>query len=234
MIKYINHINEDNREQAINLYNFFLKNCYEAKGSSNNHQSWETGYYDHMEEVFAYATKIYPILSRGRNIKLDFTLSDAILVLFLHDIEKPIKYSNYQCQFESDDEIRGWLINEFKFDLKEYHKEALKYIHGEGNDYRKDKRVMSPLSAFCHCCDVISSRIFFDYPKGEDRFKFKHENLIMHAPDLKRGFGFADFSDEEINQLKSGIKFAKCTVSYCNNNAVEKYFFRYCSQQCSE
>ena len=47
----------------------------------------------------------------------------------------------------------------------EEHKIALKYIHGEGDDYQKDKRVMTPLCAFCHCCDVISARIFFDYPK---------------------------------------------------------------------
>ena len=38
----------------------------------------------------------------------------------------------------------------------------LKYVHGEGDDYRKDRRVMSPLAALCHMADVGSARILFD------------------------------------------------------------------------
>lgn len=161
---YLELIDKENKFQCFYLYEFLLTNCLEAKGSSHNHQSWEGGYFDHIDEVFKYCLKLYDSLSSDR--KLDFSLSDALLVLYLHDIEKPIKYSKLVGSEPQDDNyIRQHLIDKFKFKLTDDHISALKYIHGEGNDYRKDKRVMTPLCAFCHCCDVISARIFFDYPK---------------------------------------------------------------------
>jgi len=166
MKKYLNQIDIDNRNQCIDFYEFLISNCSEAKGSSNNHQNWEGGYFDHVEEIFKYAIRLYETLTQDRD--LDFSLSDALLVLFLHDIEKPIKYSKLSTQYNlTDNDLRKTLIDKFGFKLTEEHNLALKYIHGEGDDYRKDKRVMSPLCAFCHCCDVISARIFFDYPERQ-------------------------------------------------------------------
>ena len=229
-MKHLELIDNNNKEQAINLHDFFLKNCCSAKGSSNNHQSWESGYFDHINEVLSYARNLYTILSRDRI--LDFSLSDVILVLFLHDIEKPLKYSNYDGQFKSDGDARDFLIKTYKFDLNEKQKNALKYIHGEGLDYKKEERIMNPLGAFCHCCDVISSRIFFNYPVPEERFKFVKENVIEHVFNKKTGIGYIDFTEEELTQLKTGEKFSICTVSYCKNKTIEKYGFRYCSKDC--
>jgi len=155
-------IDDNNRKQCLSLYEFFEINCSISKGSSHNHQYWEGGYFDHIVETTDYAIKLYSSLS---NRQLPFTLSDALLILLLHDIEKPIKYSELSSKYPSDsDEIRKYLISKFQFNLSEEHINALKYIHGEGSDYNKSKRIMSPLSAFCHCCDIISARIFFDYP----------------------------------------------------------------------
>ena len=150
-------IEDSNKFRSIELLNFFIDNYPDAPGSSGNHQAYEGGYYNHVNDILTYATILYKDLSKKG--KLDFTISDALLVLFLHDIEKPIKYCDGTN--ESDTEIRDRLIKEFGFNLTTEHLLALKYIHGEGGDYRKDKRVMSPLCAFCHCCDVISARIFF-------------------------------------------------------------------------
>ena len=156
-------IDIENRNQCIEFYDFIQLNCSKAKGSSHNHQCWDGGYFGHLDDIFKYAIGLYKLLSKDR--ELDFSLSDALLVLFLHDIEKPIKYSLLKGQFgDNDEDVKNNLINKFKFELSEQHLIALKYIHGEGDDYRKDKRVMNPLGAFCHCCDVISARIFFDYP----------------------------------------------------------------------
>jgi hypothetical protein len=156
-------IDIDNRKQCIEFYEFIQKYCSKAKGSSNNHQCWDGGYFGHLDDIFKYAIGLYELLSKDR--ELDFSLSDALLVLFLHDIEKPIKYSNLKGQFgKTDDEVKSILIDKFKFILTEQHLNAIKYVHGEGDDYRKDKRVMNSLAAFCHCCDVISARIFFNYP----------------------------------------------------------------------
>lgn len=149
MNEYLEYIDDKNREQCRIFFNFIKVNCSKAMGSSNNHQSWEGGYFGHLEEISNYCIKLYKILSEDRY--LDFTLSDALLVLFLHDIEKPIKYSKLKGQFgDSDDEVKFNLIEKFKFILTDDHLNAIKYIHGEGNDYRKDRRVMNPLAAFCH------------------------------------------------------------------------------------
>jgi hypothetical protein len=162
MIEYLEYISDNNRSQCIDLYNFIHINCKDAPGSSNNHQHWNGGYIDHIKEVFKYCIDLYSLLSER---DLNFTLSDAMLVLFLHDIEKPIKYSKLNGTLGDDDIlVKEELIRKFGFNLTIDHLIALKYIHGEGEDYRKDKRVMNPLGAFCHCCDVISSRIFFNYP----------------------------------------------------------------------
>ena len=150
-------IEDSNKFRSIELLNFFIDNYPDAPGSSGNHQAYEGGYYKHVNDILTYAILLYKDLSKKD--KLNFTLSDAILVLFLHDIEKPIKYCDNTN--ENDAQIRDRLIKEFGFSLTDEHLLALKYIHGEGGDYRKDRRVMSPLCAFCHCCDVISARIFF-------------------------------------------------------------------------
>jgi len=158
IISHLLKIDDNNKFRCIDLLTFFIENYPEAPGSSHNHQAYEGGYYNHVNDILDYAASLYKSLSKRK--KLNFDLSDALLVLFLHDIEKPVKYCD--TTNENDSQIRERLIEEFGFTLSEEHIMALKYIHGEGEDYRKDKRVMSPLSAFCHCCDVISARIFFE------------------------------------------------------------------------
>ena len=178
IISHLLKIEDYNSFKCMNLLDYFLDKYPDAPGSSANHQAYDGGYYKHISDILDYAAKMYQYLSKRGN--LDFSLSDAILVLFLHDIEKPLKYCPvlvktgvvdesgmieeeiYEYETDSNEQIRANLINRFGINLTDEHKIALKYIHGEGDDYRKDKSVMSPLSAFCHCCDVISARIFFE------------------------------------------------------------------------
>jgi hypothetical protein len=53
-------------------------------------------------------------------------------------------------------------LAEYKIVLTDDQSNALRYVEGEGNDYSNAKRVMGPLAAFCHLCDVTSARIWFD------------------------------------------------------------------------
>lgn len=156
IISHLLKIDDDNLFKCIEMLHFFIETYPDAKGSSFNHQSYDGGYYVHVSDIMDNAIFLYRNLSRKD--KLNFTLSDVILVLFLHDIEKPIKYCDPTG--ETNEEIRNRLIKQFNIKLSDEHVLALKYIHGEGSDYRKDKRVMSPLCALCHCCDIISARIF--------------------------------------------------------------------------
>jgi hypothetical protein len=160
IILSLNHIEGDNLKKCLNLLRFFTTNYSDAPGSSHNHQAYKSGYYKHISDVLDYAFFLYRELSVRQ--PLDFSLSDAILVLFLHDIEKPIKYSKDYNEVDDSETIRNNLIQQFDIQLNEEQKLAIKYIHGENSDYKKDQRVMSPLCAFCHCCDIISARIFYD------------------------------------------------------------------------
>lgn len=152
-----------------------------SQGSSHNHQNWPGGYHDHVVEVMNIAVVLYYMLSLLR--PLPFSLSDALLVLFLHDLEKPWKY-------ELD--VNGTLIRRFTFSSKKEEKamakafravkfeeyglaftpaqtNALKYVEGEMDDYSSEHRVMNELAAFCHICDVYSARIGHSHPlaKGD-------------------------------------------------------------------
>lgn len=60
-------------------------------GSKSKHQNWQGGYIQHLEEIMNIAIEMYHLLDTKRT--LTFTISDCILVLFLHDLEKPWKYS---------------------------------------------------------------------------------------------------------------------------------------------
>lgn len=57
-----------------------------AWGSGANHQAYRGGYLDHLDELFALAAVTHRAWSHMR--RLPFTLEEALLVLFLHDIEK--------------------------------------------------------------------------------------------------------------------------------------------------
>lgn len=153
-------------ERAKGLIQFHdcnLTNILTAKGSSCNHQAWEGGYCDHLVQCFLIAQNLYKSLSELR--ELPFTLESAIVVLYLHDIEKIFKYGKYPS-IDSMPDKQIWykesLSKIYKVDLTSDELNALKYIHGEGEDYKKDERVMCPLAAFCHSVDILSARVFYD------------------------------------------------------------------------
>ena len=133
-------------------------------GSTHNHQAWPGGYIDHMSEISLIAKTTYSSLLQIRAVP--FSLHDALLALFFHDLEKPWKHDGI-IKFSNEEGKISFVLTK----LKEYNIElnddccnAIKYSHGEGKDYRSDKRIQTPLAAFVHCCDVISARIWFDQP----------------------------------------------------------------------
>ncbi|MBN1584949.1 hypothetical protein JW899_01125 [Candidatus Uhrbacteria bacterium] len=146
-----------------------------VRGSSNNHQNWPGGYHDHVLETMNLAIILYRTLSELR--PLNFSLSDALLVLFLHDLEKPWKYRlNDRGETEYVEGLktkgaartfRNKKMSEYGLVLTPEQRNGLKYVEGEHRDYSSKFRVMNPLAAFCHLCDVTSARIWFDYPKNE-------------------------------------------------------------------
>jgi hypothetical protein len=137
----------------------FLK----AQGSSNNHQAWEGGYLDHVAEVMNIACQLYRALSVR---KLPFTLAEALEVMFLHDIEKPFaKELKAAGTYSKADrkQFRAEMIKEYGIKLTSEQENALRYVEGvPDSEYTPGERTMGELAAFCHCCDILSARLWHD------------------------------------------------------------------------
>ena len=132
-----------------------------AYGSSHNHQNWSGGYLDHVLACLGLAHETYVALNAVH--PLPFALDSAMLVLFFHDIEKIWAYSGGPpTKFDKDDWYDEILPSRYSIFFSEEERSALMYVHGEGDDYRKDTRVMNELGAFCHVIDVMSARIYHD------------------------------------------------------------------------
>src|SRR3990167_10960422 len=63
-------------------------------GSMTKHQQWKGGYRDHVEEVMNIACALYEALDARR--RLAFSLSDALFILFIHDLDKILRYKRVQ------------------------------------------------------------------------------------------------------------------------------------------
>lgn len=128
-----------------------------------------------MEQIMWLATDIYPIFIRHCWTQ-PFSLSDAYLTLFLHDLEKPWKYAGTDIE---KDELQKYRtvkdfmmakIAEYWIELTPEHLNAIKYVHGEWDDYDPKKNVMNPLAAFIHSCDTMSARGGYNFPPPWMRF----------------------------------------------------------------
>jgi hypothetical protein len=172
----IGMIDEPNQTACFNILRDNRKLFQTVQGSTHNHQAWRGGYIDHVQEIMNYAILLYGNMSMVR--PLPFSLSDALLTTYLHDVEKPWKYelgSDGQLQHRkefteksSHHEFRLAMLNRYGVALTSEQENGIRYAEGELNDYTNQRRVMGPLAAFTHMCDVASARLWFDYPMVEN------------------------------------------------------------------
>ncbi len=167
----IDMINEPNRKLCRKIY-LDNKDIFElAKGSNVKHHYWEGGYIGHLTEVMNIAVRLYDNLNSCR--ELPFSLSDVLLILFLHDLEKPWKYggdSERAEEIKSFSSSKAFVENkvvEYGFELSVNHLSALEYVHGEGEDYHPSRLIQSPLGALVNACDNLSARVCPDFPKDK-------------------------------------------------------------------
>lgn len=145
-------------------------------GSTHNHQAWPGGYLDHVQEIMNIAVVLYDRMSELR--PLPFSKSDLLLVVFLHDLEKPWKYELGEdghlrhkeglASKEAHQKFRMQKLAEYGVALTPEHENGLKYVEGELSDYTNRERKMHPLAALAHMCDVASARLWFDHPAEQD------------------------------------------------------------------
>ncbi len=157
ILEALRNIEEPNRSKCYQLA-YENKTLFEkASGSKYNHQAWQGGYIDHVAGTMEICKMLYPsFLDKG----VPFMLEDALLVMFLHDIEKPWIVGSWDK--DERKEFRARKLNEYGITLTPEQENALKYVEGEGRDYSNKHRVMNELAAFCHIADVASSRIWWD------------------------------------------------------------------------
>ena len=169
-------IDEPNRSACQAILMEHEKLFQTVQGSTHNHQAWLGGYFDHVQEIMNIALELYIHLAELR--PLPFSISSALLVTFLHDIEKPWKYElgadGHLQEIESlrtksaQHTFRAQKLKEYDIVLTPEEENAMKYVEGEFSDYSNKHRVMNPLAALCHLADVTSARIWFDHPMEEN------------------------------------------------------------------
>lgn len=165
-------IDEPNRSACARILADHRELFATVQGSTNNHQAWPGGYYDHVHEIMNIACLLYEQLGAVR--PLPFSLSDLLLVVYLHDIEKPWKYElgadghlHHKAAMRDKAEhqrFRMAKLTEYGVALTAEHENGLRYAEGELSDYTNQRRMMGPLAAVAHMCDVASARLWFDHP----------------------------------------------------------------------
>ncbi|MCP5405853.1 MAG: hypothetical protein H6922_06525 [Pseudomonadaceae bacterium] len=149
-------------------------------GSSHNHQAWPGGLADHYADLLRTSWTDYAdelAWAEAYNAELPFTLGPAQVALFGHDAEKVVVYGKKddpRCapfiamhEAPSDKATKEgikWHVlkhweNTYGLVLDDAEINAVKYTHGEGDDYRNDRRIMNELAAFVGNCDRGSARI---------------------------------------------------------------------------
>lgn len=183
-------IEEPNRTACRRFLKDNLALMETTQGSVHNHQAWPGGYKDHIQEIMNIAKVLYETYNAMR--PLPFSLSDALLVVFLHDVEKLWKYvrgDDGQMQHvpsmrtkEAEHAFRAAKFAEYEFVLTEDQLNGLKYAEGEIRDYNPRERMMHPLAALCHCADVTSARIWFDHPLATRDDPWENARRVRRAP----------------------------------------------------
>lgn len=141
-------------------------------GSRIKHQDWPGGYKDHILETMNIAVILYESMASAR--KLNFTLADVLFILFIHDLDKLFRYAENSADNAIATHkdyhlfVKDYLQEKYGFVLSGEESNAIKYIHGENEDYHPTKKIMFPLTAFAHCCDIISARIWFGHGKDKN------------------------------------------------------------------
>lgn len=170
----INFIDEPNRTGCFDILNKNRALFETIQGSTHNHQAWPGGYFDHILDTMNYGFHLYDFNSSfGR--PLPFSKSDGLLIMFLHDLEKPWRIEKMpdgtvrnrpgldtKAAFKA---FREDKLKEYNIIVNDYQMNGLTYVEGELSDYSSTQRVMNELAAFCHQCDNWSARSWYNYPK---------------------------------------------------------------------
>ena len=179
LVTFLKQIQDPRREILLKIYNDHKDLFHEAAGSTYNHQAWVGGYGDHIAECLLINDTVYNALESIRDP--GFSKDSAAIALFFHDIEKLFKniktddtrvakwQDHRKTSGASWEDIKWEIIesikDEYNLTFTDEEINAIRYTHGEGDDYCNKRRSATPLAAHVHHCDNTSARIWHDFGK---------------------------------------------------------------------
>ena len=149
-----------------------------APGSRGAHQAFVGGYREHLRQTMMIASHLYELglvtnMFEYLPAEEHFTESDALLVMFLHDIEKPFLFqvnddgsigNRSQMTKPERTQFRADFIRRFGFELDARHWNGLDFVEGVRDHlYIPGNRADKPLAALCHAADNMSARAYYAY-----------------------------------------------------------------------
>ena len=166
-----------NGEACRRIYDDYRDKFEVGLGSSSNHQFWPGGYIDHVTDAMNIGAKVYETYNELR--PLPFSVSDVLLIVYLHDLEKPYKYlihedgqlyrRNDLLQKDADEAFKREIINRYSIEFTPLQENALEFVEGiRDHKYEKSRRVMGELAVVCHIADLTSARLWYNHPLAED------------------------------------------------------------------
>lgn len=182
--EWLDHVEGRNHEAIENVManREVLVALVTAPGSREAHQAWQGGWMEHERQTFMIASRLYDLMQEtGALDELpddeQFTFSDAVTVLFLHDIEKPFIYgfgddgsivkTREMSKLERK-EFRQGVIGAYGFELTPTMENALLHVEGVRDEYYvPGERADQPLAALCHAADNMSARAFYNHVRPE-------------------------------------------------------------------
>ncbi|MBA2540549.1 MAG: hypothetical protein H0V17_12985, partial [Deltaproteobacteria bacterium] len=82
------------------------RTLFETVKGGNNHHVWRGGYLDHVTDAMNLAVVLHEELGALRS--LPFSLSDLLLVIYLHDLEKPWRFGDRKEQLAAKESHEGF------------------------------------------------------------------------------------------------------------------------------
>lgn len=172
--RYLKATGDETCEKLYKIMDDHAATFAAAKGSMHNHQAWPGGYWQHVADTMQLAQRImFATMPKGWPVP--FSWSSVVLVLFLHDIEKPFMQermaNNPEMPLWPKEQRAGFrdgIIYRYQIAITEEERIALKFIRGEESAHSHKERKMNELGALCHAADVLSARLWHSRNKPEE------------------------------------------------------------------
>lgn len=172
------------RQKVLEMHDKLEPEMRDCPASVNKHHSFKGGYYRHVEEVIRGGIALFNVYTKtGCSMPL---LDDIILVAFVHDLDKLIRYKRNDGTYvviNPDVSLRcgktKWVEPEFMYDpdflsfessgyiamrccefniqLTKEHLHAITFHHGGWSDMAHRVKSITPLACIIHSSDLMSA-----------------------------------------------------------------------------